>query len=76
MAVDVVSAPRAADLPVGSIVVDDDRGLVWIAVQRRSPAHGRWSASGAEKFVTDGEIDAACAYSARVLRVGYGSELN
>jgi hypothetical protein len=68
-----VTVPRAADLPVGSVVVDDDRSLVWIAVQRRSPAYGRWSVSGSPSFVTDHEVDGALAYTAQVLRVGDGS---
>jgi hypothetical protein len=68
-----VTAPRAADLPVGSVVVDDDRHLVWIAVPRRSSAYGRWSVSGAQSFVSDGDVDAALGYTAEVLRVGDGS---
>jgi hypothetical protein len=64
--------PRAADLPVGSVVVDDDRHLVWIAVPRPSGHYPRWSVSGAQTFISDPEIDAALLYTAQVLRVGYG----
>lgn len=69
-----MSEVRAADLPVGSVVVDDDRSLVWIAVQRRSPAYGRWSVSGSPTFITDQDIDGALAYTAKVLRVGDESD--
>jgi hypothetical protein len=71
--VGAVSGHRAADLPVGSVVVDDDRSLVWIAVPRPSASYGRWSVSGSSAFITDKEIDAAMSYTARVLRVGDGS---
>lgn len=64
---------RAADLPVGSVVVDDERFLVWTAVPRSAPAFGRWSVSGSPSYITDKEIDAAMGYTARVLRVGDGS---
>lgn len=69
----VVSEMRAADLPLGSVVVDDDRSLVWIAVRRRNPAHGRWSVTGMPTFVKDRQVDEALAYTAKVLRVGDGS---
>lgn len=68
-----MTSSRAADLPVKSVVVDDDRGLVWIAVRRRSPTFNRWSVSGSANFVADDEIDGALAYTAKVLRVGDGS---
>lgn len=68
-----MTTPRAADLPVGSVVVDDDRFLVWIAVPRPSPAFGRWSVSGSPSYITDNEIDAAMSYTAEVLRVGDGN---
>lgn len=61
---------KAADLPVGSIVIDDDRQLVWMAVSRPSAHYGRWSVSGSPAYITDREIDAAMGYTARVLRVG------
>jgi hypothetical protein len=63
-----VTTNRAADLPEGSVVVDDDRHLVWIAVPRPSRAYGRWSVSGSDAYITDREIDAAMSYTARVLR--------
>lgn len=61
---------KAANLPDGSIVVDDDRHLVWIAVPRPSSAYGRWSVSGSDAYITDKVIDAAMGYTARVLREG------
>lgn len=67
-----MTTPCAADLPVGSVVVDDDRLLVWIAVPRPSAAFGRWSVSGSPNYITDKEIDAAMGYTARVLRIGIG----
>jgi len=66
-----MTAIKAANLPEGSIVVDDDRHLVWIAVQRPSGAYARWSVSGSAAYITDREIDAAMSYTARVLRVGH-----
>ena len=61
---------NAADLPEGSVVVDDNRHLVWIACPRPSAAYGRWSVSGSPTYITDREIDAAMEHTARVLREG------
>lgn len=61
---------KAADLPDGSVVVDDNRHLVWIAVPRPNANIGRWSVSGSPTYITDKEIDAAMSYTARVLREG------
>ncbi len=63
---------EAADLPEGTVVVDDDRHLVWIATPRPSrPESGRWTVSGSPSRITDKEITAALLYTARVLREGY-----
>lgn len=69
-----MTPPRAEDLPVGSVVVDDDRGLVWIALPARYSWQGRWSVSGSPTFITDHEINGALAYTARVLRFGGPAE--
>jgi hypothetical protein len=63
---------KAADLPDGSVVVDDQRGLAWYAGPQYSDA--RWIVTGIGHLnpVTDHEVDGAMAYGAEVLRYGDG----
>lgn len=65
-----MTAIKAADLPDGSVVVDDNRLLVWICVPRPNGSYGRWSVSGSAAYITDREIDAAMLHTAVVLREG------
>lgn len=63
---------RAADLPEGSVVLDDRRGIVWYAIG--DPAgKDRWDATGTEVTSNDGAIDWALRHGAVILRVGEGS---
>ena len=61
----------AADLPEGSVVVDNDRRLAWIAFGKSEATAERWLVTGSGKYITDESVTAALLYSARVLRFGY-----
>ena len=61
---------KAADLPEGSIVVDDNRLLAWIAIGPPRVTPTRWLVTGSGAYVRSDEVDAALEYSAKVLRVG------
>lgn len=60
---------RAADLPAGSVVVDDLRGLAWYA--NADPGEvDRWDETGAKGCVQDSAIDWALQHGATVWRIG------
>lgn len=70
-----MSDVKAADLPEGSVVIDDNRHLVWTATPPPSrPESGRWTVSGSPSRITDRQVDAALLHTAVVLRHGYGDE--
>lgn len=66
----MTAIPRAADLPDGSIVVDDLRGLAWYAHKPATPR--RWTVTGVGtlRAVGDHEVDAAIGHGAELLRYG------
>jgi hypothetical protein len=60
---------KAADLPAGSVIVDDLRGIVWYA--NGAPGEeDRWDAAGSEVRSDDSAIDWALRHGAVVLRAG------
>nr|WP_221374485.1 hypothetical protein [Actinoplanes polyasparticus] len=65
----MVTVPRAADLPVGSVVADGVQALF-----RYGPSSDSWRStwSGASRL-DDAYVDQVLAAEARVLRVGDGS---
>lgn len=68
MAMVAVSAPRAADLPVGSVVAL--RRTAWVKVATDQP---QWELSGDLTQYTDHQVDIYLANDAHVLRVGDGT---
>lgn len=62
---------NAADLPEGSVVVDDERRLAWFAFGKSEATTERWLVTGSGKYITDESVSAALLYTARVLRFGY-----
>ncbi len=65
-----MSAPRAADLPVGSVVATATKAYV----RTDLPNFYAWSISDSEWHVPDESVDRAIADGAQVLRVGDGSD--
>jgi hypothetical protein len=66
-----MAAVNAADLPEGTVVVDDDRHLAWFAFGKSEATAERWLVTGSGKYITDESVSAALLYTARVLRFGY-----
>ncbi len=66
----MTASPRAADLPDGSIVVDDLRGLAWYADKSATPRRWRVTGVGTLRAVADHEVDAAIGHGAELLRYG------
>jgi hypothetical protein len=63
----------AADLPEGSVVVDDVRGIAWYA--NADPGEeDRWDATGEKGCCVDSTVDWALQHGATVLRHGDGTE--
>jgi hypothetical protein len=69
----VTANPRAADLPVGSVVADDRSRIAWYATGRPGEYDDRWDATGSSVTSPDSSIDWALRHGATVLRVGDGS---
>jgi hypothetical protein len=67
-----VTTYRAADLPARSIVADEQRGIVWMAVD--DPGTDRWASRGGDEE-SDSVIDYALQHrGATVVRVGDGHD--
>lgn len=64
---------RAADLPEGSVVVDDMRGIAFYAFTNPGDLPDRWTGDG-EGCVLDSAVDFALRNGGKVLRHGYGQE--
>ena len=64
-----MSAPRAADLPVGSVVAA--ASTVWIRTENGPLA---WASIGRAARFGDRSIDQEISHGAQVLRVGDGSD--
>jgi hypothetical protein len=66
-----MSAPRAAELPVGSVVAKPL--IAWIKAYDDDPEWEGTSSPGGGHLCSNDDIDAAIARGAQVLRVGDGS---
>lgn len=65
-----MTAPRAADLPLGSVVTGLRRA--WVKVDE-DKGHGVWHGTGSNETDYDEEIQVYIDRGAQVLRVGDGS---
>lgn len=66
-----MTAPRAANLPVGSIVVNNH--TAWIKTSKADHDLGCWNGTGDDMSTYDWEPQQALDAGARVLRVGGSS---
>ena len=66
-----MSAPRAADLPVGSVVAHP--GTAWIKTAVAANELGSWLCTGDDMSTQDWEPQEALDAGAQVLRVGDGT---
>lgn len=65
---------RAAELPEGSVVVDDMRGIAFYAFTAPGDLADRWIVTAEAGCVLDSAVDFALRHGAKVLRVGTGEE--